>query len=329
MFASKNSKVLIPVYVFFHPVIPVSVKYLTGYLDNFTLNGCRIAAGTLALVGICLISKPGELDKVLRSRASRAIIGRIVLLFFLVQYLKVGGMARTSAMMGGLIEVLGFPCGIFMATVFFTDERSHVAHRNFILGALLAAIGTAGFTLSNKMDNVEFSTGTLMLLGGMLGSCFTAIWMKKACRNQDPYAVSAVLHLVLALFFLGSSLIFGTPRVLLEISMQVHLVLWGSGAFGVVLGGAVALLIIKVRGLVTYQVLSCICPLPTALVACWLLGESLTPAMVFFGAVQIAGCALALKKPPCATQVGGGLGEGDGKVILHAGQISAFQSRDR
>lgn len=299
VFASKDTKVLIPVYVFFFPVIPVSVRYLTGYLDNFSLNGCRTVSGALALVCICLISKHGEISRVLRSRATRAVISRIIILVFFVQCLNVGGMARTSAVMGGLIEVLGFPCGIIMATLFFADERRQVAHRNFIIGVLLTAIGTTGFTLSGKMGDVAFSTGVLMLLGGMLGSCITANWLKQACSDQDPYAVSAVLHTGLALFFLGTSLIFGNPLALLDISLRVHLVLWGSGAFGIVLGGAVALLIIKVRGLVTYRVVSCLCPLPTALVAYWLLGESLTPTMMFFGVVQIAGCVLAMKKPPC------------------------------
>ena len=287
---------LIGVYVVGGSLIAIFQRFLTFSLDSFTINAGRFVAGSATLLLLALIFRRAELRALLRRPDQMRNIAILAVLGFIPQILYVEGLARTSAVVSSFIGLLGLPLSIALAVAIFPDERQAVRGPGFALGALLAVGATVGLALGQGDLTLEYSTGVLFTFAGTVIGVAMGLLIKRLVITSDPLCVSGMVTTFSAVLFVAATLVWGDSGSILSAPPLTILVLFGSGAYGLLIGGAVYTLIIKRSGLVIARFADLAMPVFTGLFGLVLFDERLTPLQVIFGAVLLVGCSLVLTR---------------------------------
>lgn len=288
--------VLLAAYVMGGPLITIFQRYLTFHYDTFTQNGCRFFVGALGLLCIAFAFHRGELLKTLRDWRQLGRLALLSLSSMVPSFLGVEGLRHTSAVMAGLISILGVPLTIGLAVIFFADERQAARGPRFLLGSALALGGTVGITLGGGEVSVSYSLGVVYLLLSTLVGALGALLTKRLVIASEPFVVSGLSTLFSSLVFLALSIASGGIASVGQAPPISNLVLFGSGIYGLLLGGGVYMLIIRRSGLIAARFADLALPAFTGLFGFLIFREVLTPLQTAFGVVLMAGCVLILSK---------------------------------
>jgi len=292
----KHDRVPIAVYIVGGSLIAIFQRFLTFSLDSFTINAGRFLAGSATLLALVYVFRRAELRALLRRPAQMRNIAILALLGFAPQALYVEGLARTSAIVSSLIGLLGLPLSIALAVALFPDERQAVRGPGFALGALLAVGATIGLALGQGDLTLEYSTGVLYTFAGTAIGVAMGLLVKRLVITSDPLCVSGLVTGFSAALFVAAALVWGDLGSVLRAPPLTILVLFGSGAYGLLLGGALYTALIKRAGLVIARFADLAMPVFTGLFGLLLFGETLTPLQLAFGALLLLGCGLILLK---------------------------------
>lgn len=291
-----NNKGLLFIYVITGSFVTIFQRYLTFHFDSLTQNFYRFLTGSVALLLIGYIFYRDEQKKLfLNPRESLKIAG-LAALNALSMFLWVKGLAMTSAALGGLMGVLGFPLLIVLAALFFRDERSRIKNPVFLIGICLVIIGTVGLTLGKNTGTLEYSTGVLYLLVAAIISPFLGLFTKKLVITSNPICIGGLLSLFMSIFFLAAGLLWGDLGEISQVSTFTNVILFGSGAYGILIGIGLAFVCIKKFGVVISRLMDLIMPIFIALNAYIFFREALTLTQLIFGTILLGGCLIALLK---------------------------------
>lgn len=293
-------------YVVAGSFVTIFQRYLTFHFDNFTQNFYRFLTGSLALLLIACIFYRDDLKKLIGNRREVLKISGLAGLNALSMFLWVKGLTMTSAAIGGLIGILGFPLLIILAALLFHDERSHIKNPMFPLGICLVIGGTIGLIITKNGTTLEYSSGILYLIGSAIINPIIILSIKKVVVSSHPICTSSLLSLCMCLFFFLGGLLWGDLTRISEVSFFSNVILFGSGAYGIVIGIGLAFVCIKRFGAVTTRLMELAMPIFTALYAYIFFKEVLTLSQFISGAVLLVGCLIALIKGKSG--LGGGVG---------------------
>jgi O-acetylserine/cysteine efflux transporter len=218
--------------------------------------------------------------------------------FFLVfaQYFTVEGLACTSAVLAGLISTLGIPLTLAVTALFFRDERQLFGSWTFKLGLLLALGGALCMPLLQHGLNGAATRGAWYLILSAVIVALVTVWIKKMLQDIHPLSLAAVNCGFTCVFFLPAGLFWGDLSRIVHVPAVPTLVLFFSGAFGLVVGGWLAMVCIQKAGVSITRLAELATPVIIGLLGYWLFREALTIPELVSGVVVMAGCGLVLMR---------------------------------
>ena len=295
----KSQYISLPlIFVTVSPLMTVSMRYLTGSMENMTQNAIRISAGAAAVVAIALIRYRRELLTVLRSPRLAFMLTVYALGGIAVLYTWIEGLSMTSAAMGPLVGTLSTPLTVILAALFFADERRVAMRTRFIVGVSAALIATIGTTMSAPDADITFSRGVLWLLTAVVIDSVRSMLLKPALKGIHPFAVGSVSSLIIgggcAVLAIGN----GELALASAIPLNALIVAVVSGVAGVLMGATVYLAMIKAIGLTQVRTLTLVCPVLTAVLAYFLIGDTMSARQLLWAPVVLVGCWLCLTEMP-------------------------------
>ena len=284
--------------------VPIAERYLTRFLDPFTLSFYRFLAGGLFLLFISLRFVPDVFKAMLTTRRL-SILFVICIVFTIVKVLTVAGLARTPAVLSSLINLSSLPLALGLALWIFPDERRSAADKRFYIGAVIALTAAAALALSNGNHSAEYSDGTLYLVIAALLGVGVSLLSKRLMITFHPVCYGAIVNLMMATLLFFCSLQWGDLGKVASLPLSTNVILFGSGIYGQVAGTLAFLYAIKRFGVVVTRLAELSAPVFVGLFGFLAFGELLQLHQVVLGAVLIFGCYLILgkrEKPVASSQ---------------------------
>lgn len=286
---------LLSILVIGNALVPIAERYLTRFLDPFTLSFYRFLAGGAFLLFISLRFVPDVFKAMLTARRL-SILFVICIIFTVVKVLTVAGLARTPAVLSSLINLGSLPLALGLALWIFPDERRNTADKRFYIGAAIALAAATALALSNGGHSAEYVDGTLYLVIAALLGVGVSLLSKHLMITFHPVCYGAIVNLMMATLLLFCSLIWGNLGKISSLPVSTNLILFGSGIYGQVVGTLAFLYAIKRFGVVVTRLAELSAPVFVGLFGFLAFGESLQPLQLLFGAVLIFGCYVILGK---------------------------------
>ncbi|MCD6221341.1 DMT family transporter [bacterium] len=292
----NRKKFFLVFYVIGGSFIPIFQRYLTFYFDSFTQNFFRFFAGSLSLLLISIFFFRDELREIVLDLNRIRKIGLLAILSVLSQFLYIEGLSRTSAIMGGLMFVLGIPLTLGLTVLVFQDEKKVIKEKNFILGSFLVICGTIGFMLSKGNLNLTYSLGIIYLLIATTIYSIANLLIKKLVITSNPVCIGTVVSGFMCIIFLFLCYFFGCVSKVKEVSIFTNTVLFFSGAYGLIIGVGFSFFCIKKFGVIIVRLVELSIPVFTGIFGYFLLEEKLNLLQMVSAGILIIGCFLILKK---------------------------------
>ena len=282
--------------------MPLFLKYFTGLLDGWTVNGVRYTiAALLALPYLLLRVRAGEVSPGLYRDAlipaGCNIAGQIC--WGLSPYFN----------HASIMHFIGRSTFLFMIVfgyVLLHEERKLIARPLFWLGALGTVSGVVAMFLGGTAQGSTSTTGVLLLLGAGAGWAAYGVAVKRCMGRHSARLSFCVISLYTAPVLLA--LMFGLgdwPRIAtLEAPDWFWIVL--SAVTAITLAHTLLYVVIKHYGpIVTDGVLQVI-PFVTVVGAYLLFGEVLTGLQWFGGTLLVGGSFALLRAKRQTLLVAGG-----------------------
>jgi drug/metabolite transporter (DMT)-like permease len=146
-----------------------------------------------------------------------------------------------------------------------------------------AAQAPAGFTL-----------GVALLIASTLMNVFNGLLSRRLVEDAHPFCVSTVGSATSVLMYGAAALLWGDVTEVSRAPAPTVAILIFSGVYGLLIGGGLYTVMMKQTGLVVAQFIGLVVPVFTGIFGFFLLGETLSPLQIAFGAVLIVGCGLVL-----------------------------------
>ncbi|OIN97664.1 hypothetical protein AUJ66_02470 [Candidatus Desantisbacteria bacterium CG1_02_38_46] len=286
----KNKKILLIIfYVIGSSIVTILQRYLTFYFDTFTQNFYRFLAGSSSLLLISFLYYPRDLKEILKNKK---IIKNIFLLSGMLaafMFFYIEGLSHISATITGFIFTLSLPLTILLTVLFFPSEKAVLKRKGFYIGFFLTFGGTIGFIFSKGNLNFEYSIGITFIIIATLIGVFTTLLQKRLIANLNTVCVSALITAFMCPFFFISSLIWGNLSRVANAPLLTNIILFVSGVYGLMIGINLALMNIKISGILITRIAELSIPVFIALFAFIFLKESLNVLQTIFGIIIIVG----------------------------------------
>ena len=218
----------------------------------------------------------------------------LAVLGVLSKYCSVEGFSKTSAALGSLVSLIEFPLTLLIASTLFEDERRVTKTLQFKAGVLICFLGTAGVAIGGKDFNLTYCEGVGYLVMASIFSCAYGLLTKRLVMNLSPFSLCAVNAVVQCIIFFIWVIFLGNMGTLLNSSAFTLFILFGSGAYGVLIGMGLGFVIVKRLGIIIFHITMIMVPLLTLVVEHILLNELFSVVQMFFGTILILGCSLVL-----------------------------------
>ncbi|NQZ69154.1 MAG: DMT family transporter [Lentisphaeria bacterium] len=266
-------------------------------MDNITQNFLRMGAGAIAMVLVSLIFFRKEFFETLRSGRSVLVLMLFALTNVVGLLAVVKGLSMVPAVMNSLVAIIGIPLTLFIVAIFFNDEREIIKDKRFIVGMSIAILGTIGTAVTaGGDDKLEFSYGLLWLLLAVFTGAIATTILKYLVNKIHPVAVGTVFCLSCAIYLEILIYFYGSFKLMPEISYMSYTIAFLSGTMGILLGVGLYNFLIKEIGVAKFNIMGVAMPVITAIIAYFLIGDTLTIGQMICGGVILGGCALSFRK---------------------------------
>ena len=273
-------------------VIPVFIRYLNDSgVGNFTQNLYRYIPACLLLWALTLLLFRRHLA--IGGRALLYLLGPTAVMsghqLLWVQAIKMTTPTTTILLTQFQVVIVGL-----LAWVFFHEERSTIRSPRFLLGALLALVGVAGFIIASGRDLAAGPTGYLVvLLAATVWGVYTVV-AKAAIKGLHPVVAFTYVCTGVLGFFMITTPWLGNPGKVVEFPVRVLAALVISGIVGIALAHLLFYTALKGLGAAVCGASILVLPFLTGTWSYLAFKETLSPVQILFGAVLLFGASLTL-----------------------------------
>lgn len=292
---APSAALILGLYAVSASLVTIFQRYLSFHFDQFTQNFYRFLTGAACLLLLSSLLWPRELLRLLRSRRGMAGVGAIAAGGIVAQALYVEGVGRTSAAIAGLISILMVPLTTALGAAIFADERHRVQGRGFLVGAPLALLGAVGLALSHRGSAETGQSGGIyyLLIATVMGSGLTAM-SKRMVLSFHPVCTTTLTTSLMCPFFLLGALLWGDVSKVGQAPPVTVAILLGSGAYGLLIGGAFFYLCLQKYGMVLTTFTNLAAPVFTGVLGYLVFAERLSTLEIGCGAALLVGCYLVV-----------------------------------
>ncbi|BFU60024.1 putative transporter [Rodentibacter sp. JRC1] len=274
------------------------MRYMSLHFETINNNAVRFLSGGILFLIICAIRFRNEVYGIIQK--PKLIILLLLLAVFMTSnmYFFITGLRYTSAVAGSVFGILAMPSAIFMAAVFYQDERNKIKNIRFYLGAIIAIMGSLYFVFSgeNLSGENSFGYGALLLGIAIFIQSIQNLLVKYVSKELNTIVISTFTAILSGMIFLCFSLHTNSFSQLYNVS---YILLGGlvlAGMYGMLTGMLMAFYIVKKQGILVFNTLQLVIPISTAIVGYFSLGETINLAQAISGLMVILGCVIILKK---------------------------------
>ena len=209
----------------------------------------------------------------------------------------INGLKNTSALSGSIFGILAMPLAIFMASIFYKDERKKIKNVNFYIGSILAIAGSLIFVINgNKAgSSSDFIKGALFLTIAIFIQSIQNLIVKNVGKQLHAIVISASTATLSGIIYMLLAIQSGKVIQLQEVSKGLLIGLSLAGIYGMLTGMLMAFYIVQKQGVVVFNIIQLIIPLSTAIVGYLTLGESINLVQALGAIIVVLGCITALK----------------------------------
>lgn len=275
------------------------MRYMSIHFDTINNNAVRFLSGGILFILICLLKFRDDSKKIFNSPS---LILKLLILSCLISgnmYFFISGLKKTSALTGSIFGILAMPLAMIMASIFYKDEREKIKNRKFVIGNIIAIIGSLIFvTNGTKMSGVDsnFTLGALFLISAIFIQSIQNLIVKNISKDINSIVISAVTATMTGIIYLLIAINTGRACQLYETSTVKVIGLVFAGIYGMLTGMMMAFYIVQKQGVVIFNSIQLIVPLSTAVVGYFTLNEKITLLQCLGAIIVIFGCVIALKK---------------------------------
>ena len=272
---------------------PIFQKYLLPYFNNPTQNFYRYLVGFVVSLPF-LIVKMRERKLRLRWRHFQLML-LPALPNILHQYCGVECLRYLMPGFASLFAKVGILFSFALSYAMFSDERWLFRSATFLAGFCLALAGSAGLALIKpaQFEASHFYKGLLWLLAcGPIWALYS-VMIKKTTAELGVNVSFSLISFWTWFGFLFLSLCEGGIDSIAGAPWQANVVMVVSAVLAIGLAHPLYYFSVRKLGVSVCQVVLLATPIPTILFSAYYYEETLTSSQTLFGAVLLAGSAMA------------------------------------
>ncbi|MFQ6036779.1 MAG: DMT family transporter [Sedimentisphaerales bacterium] len=270
---------------------PISIKYLSSYIDSWTQNLLRYSVGCLFWLPFLLFTtKRKQIDAKLWRKALLPAAANVTMQsLWAAGFYYVGPAFMALLAKSSVIWIAGF------SLIFFADERGLVRSKRFWLGLAFSVIGVVG-VIYYKQDFA--ASGTIIGIAIALACAFMwavyTLSVRMAFRDTDSRSGFSVISIytVAGLFVLG--LIFGGLSQCVTMGTKRWAVVVISAVIAIALGHVLYYAAMRRIGATIPSLVILAQPFSVLAISNVIFGELLNSLQLLSGVVLLAGSALAI-----------------------------------
>ncbi|WP_156286068.1 DMT family transporter [Oceanivirga salmonicida] len=297
-FNNKDNNILAIMYVIFMGFNYPMLRFLSTRFSVYSNNGLRFLAGGLFLLLISYMKYREYLKIVFKDKKMFLSIMSISILASIYMYFLMEGLKYTSSLSASIFGILGMPISLIMASFVFKDERKKVKNIRFIIGSIIAILGSFVFIFYSKNENAQSSNyilGYVFLMISILANSIQNIFFKIMSKKLPSIIIATMISLVMGIVFILLSYFTNSIYELLDASHILISFIMLSGIYGIVTGLLLSLKILHQYGIVVFNILQLLVPISTAVVAYVLLNESINVMQILSSLLIVISCTIALR----------------------------------
>lgn len=287
-------------YIFAIGLNIVLLRYFSIHLDALNNNGVRFTAGGIALLIFVLAKYRQQFKQILTTPKLLTLALSVGIMMTANMYFYLKGVSTTNAITAAIFGVISMPFGILFAGVVFQDEREKLKSKQFWIGCVLTLVGSLSFIWSGNTIAIgdSFFLGAFFLLLSITIRNIQNLIVKFSNNKLNSFVLSCFTSLTAGIISLLFSQQSGNIGQLNTIPSWLLFSLILVGLYGIGTGMVLTFSVIQKQGIVTYQVLELILPISTAVIAYFLLGETISLTQIISAIAVIVGASIALRLFP-------------------------------
>lgn len=274
-------------------IVPLFMKYLTAFMDAWTMNMYRYAVA--ALIYLPFIIHFGRCGRLTRRLFIASLFPTIINVLGQIlwamspYYLKpglIGIFIKTS--------IIWSTAG---SLVFFADERPLARRFGFWIGILLSAACVVAMSAA-ALDHGRGGPGEMTVTGLAVILVCAVFWglypvsVKLAFPDTDPRLSFGLICVNTAVILAAAGMIMGRPAVIIGLDVKAVAILVSSAVIGIALSHLTYCYALNTIGVIMATNINMITPFYTLILSGLIFGEIITPAKLIFGTGIIAGAVI-------------------------------------
>ncbi|WP_243389185.1 DMT family transporter [Conservatibacter flavescens] len=274
------------------------MRYMSIHFETLNNNAVRFLSGGFLFIFICALKYRNELVKLLREPTIVLYLILLAILMTCNMYFFINGLKYTSALAGSIFGIISMPLAVFMASIFFKDEREKIKQTHFYIGSALALMGSLIFVIyGNKSSGSnDFIMGSLLLGTAISIQSIQNLLVKKISNKLNTIVISASTATLSGIFYLFLATQSGVIYQLHDVSSGLLIGLILAGMYGMLTGMLFAFYIVQKQGVIVFNIIQLTVPLSTSLIGYFTLGETISIYQGFGALIVILGCIVSLRK---------------------------------
>ncbi len=299
MLEKRENQISAIIYILFMGFGYPLIRYISTIFSTVNTNALMFLSGGTLFALVSFFKFRGEL---LKLKDNLWILPRLLLLACLTagnMYCFVGGLSKTSALAGSIFGILSMPFSVIMASIFYLDEREKVKELHFILGGIVALIGSFIFVLNgaNKSSSSsDFLMGVIFLAGTVIIQAIQSLVVKGTAKHVHSMVISSCSSLITSILFFSISIGTGKIGEILNASGNKVGIVLLTGMYSIFVGMVMTFFIIQKQGVVVLNILKLTIPPTTAIIGYFFLKENISLIQGLGALLVLLGCILALRR---------------------------------
>ena len=277
--------------VIFWSLGPIFITYLTGYLDSWTQNFLRYIVACFFWLPFLFFSiKKKRFDhRIWRKAVLPAAANLAMQSFYAGAFYYIGPAFMVLLTKTNIIWIAGF------SLIFFPEERPLAKSKRFWLGLALSATGVLGVMyFKEDFATVRTMTGIILALSMSVMWAVYTLSVRIVFKDIDSRQGFSVISIytMTGLFIL--TILFGNVTDCMHIGFWQWICVVVSGIIGLALGHVLYYVAIQRIGATIPSLVILAQPFIVLAISYFIFAESLNLIQLLFGAVLLAGSALAI-----------------------------------
>lgn len=296
---SKENQLSALIYILFMGCGYPLIRYISNIFNPINTNALMFLSGGALFITVAIIKFKSEIVKL---KDNINLFPKLLIIALLTagnMYCFVGGLSKTSALAGSIFGILSMPFSVIMASIFYLDEREKIKELHFIIGGVLALIGSFIFVLNGahkSSSSSDFLIGIFLLAGTVIIQAMQGLVVKDMSKHVHSIVISSCSSILTSILFFIISVFSGNIIELTSAPIDKIVLVLLTGMYSIFVGMFMTFFIIQKQGVVVLNVLKLLIPPTTAIIGYLFLNEKIS-LIQGVGAISVLiGCIIALKR---------------------------------